>query len=110
VLRKKFFPSFSQADISDIPGSFISLAVPFNSFISEDEVKQAIKRVKADKAPVASEVPNRALQTGFTELTPVLTSLFNACVIHKYHPKQFKKARTIVLCKPKKSDYVDPKA
>jgi len=42
-------------------------------------------------------------------LISVLTSLFNACVIHKYHLKQFKKTQTIVLCKSKKSDYIDSK-
>jgi len=110
VLRGKFFPPPPQADVSDISGSFIPLAVPSSPFISEDEVKQAIRRVKADKAPGASGIPNRALQAGLAELTPVLTSLFNACVTHKYHPKQFKKAQTIVLRKPKKSDYTDPKA
>ena len=36
-------------------------------------------------------------------------SLFNACVTHKYHSKQFKKAQTIVLWKSKKSDYIDSK-
>ena len=36
-------------------------------------------------------------------------SLFNICVIHKYHLKQFKKTQTIVLCKSKKSDYIDLK-
>jgi len=44
-----------------------------------------------------------------TELTSILISLFNAYVIHKYHLKQFKKAQTIVLCKSKKSDYIDLK-
>ncbi len=39
----------------------------------------------------------------------ILISLFNACVIHKYHSKQFKKAQTIVLCKSKKNDYIDLK-
>ncbi len=36
-------------------------------------------------------------------------SLFNACIIHKYHSKQFKKAQMIVLCKLKKNDYIDSK-
>ncbi len=36
-------------------------------------------------------------------------SLFNACVTHKYHSKQFKKTQTIVLRKLKKSDYIDSK-
>ncbi len=69
-----------------------------------------IRRVKADKAPGASGIPNRALQASLTELTSVLTSLFNACATHEYHPKQFKKAQMIVLRKSKKSDYTDPKA
>ncbi len=41
------------------------------------------------------------------KLTLILISLFNACVIHKYHLKQFKKTQMIVLCKLKKSDYID---
>ncbi len=44
-----------------------------------------------------------------TELTSILINLFNACVTHKYHSKQFKKAQTIVLCKSKKSNYIDLK-
>ncbi len=43
------------------------------------------------------------------KLTLILISLFNACVIHKYHSKQFKKTQMIVLCKLKKSDYIDSK-
>jgi len=57
----------------------------------------------------ASDISNRALQASLAELISVLTSLFNACVTHKYHSKQFKKTQTIVLCKSKKSDYIDLK-
>ncbi len=109
ILRKKFFPSSSQANVSDIAESFISLTVSFNSRITEDEVKQAIRRVKADKASNASDISNKALQASLAELISVLTSLFNACVTHKYHSKQFKKTQTIVLRKLKKSDYIDSK-
>ncbi len=56
-----------------------------------------------------SDILNRALQTDLAELTLILMSLFNACVIHEYHLKQFKKAQMIVLCKLKKSDYTDSK-
>ncbi len=110
MLRKKFFSSSSQTDISDIPESFISLTVLFNSALSQDEMRQAIQRVKVDKASGASEISNKALQASLTKLTSILTSLFNACITHKYHPKQFKKAQTIVLRKSKKSDYFDSKA
>ncbi len=91
MLQEKFFPSFSQADVNNISDSFISLTVSSNSRISENEMKWVIRRVKANKASDVSEISNRALQADFTELISVLTSLFNACVIHKYHLKQFKK-------------------
>ena len=42
-------------------------------------------------------------------MTSILINLFNVCVTHKYHSKQFKKALTIVLCKSKKSNYIDSK-
>ncbi len=39
MLQKKFFSSSSQADISDISRSFISLTVSFNSVLSQDEMR-----------------------------------------------------------------------
>ena len=109
ILREKFFFSSFQANVNDIAKSFISLTVSFNSRITENEVKQIIKRVKADKASDTSDISNRVLQASFAKLISVLTSLFNACIIHKYYSKQFKKTQTIVLCKSKKSNYIDSK-
>ena len=109
ILWRKFFLSSSQTNVNDIAESFISLTVSFNSRITEDEVKQTIKWVKADKVSDASDISNKALQANLAELISILTSLFNACVIHKYHSKQFKKTQTIVLYKLKKSDYIDSK-
>ncbi len=109
ILWEKFFFSSSQANVNNIAESFIFLTVSFNSCITEDEVKQTIRWVKADKALSASDISNKVLQVSLAELISVLTSLFNACVIHKYHSKQFKKTQTIVLCKSKKSDYIDSK-
>ncbi len=109
ILQEKFFLSSSQVNVSDIAESFISLTVSFNSRITEDEMKQTIRWMKADKASDASDILNRALQANLAELISVLTSLFNACVTHKYHSKQFKKTQTIVLHKLKKSDYIDSK-
>ncbi len=61
ILQEKFFFSSSQANVNDIAESFISLTVSFNSCITEDEVKQTIRWVKADKALSASDILNRAL-------------------------------------------------
>ncbi len=109
ILQEKFFSSFSQADVNNISDSFISLTVSSDSRISEDEMKWAIKWVKINKASDISKISNRALQANLTELISVLMSLFNACVIHKYHLKQFKKTQTIVLRKSRKSNYINLK-
>jgi len=109
ILQEKFFFSLSQTNINDIANSFIFLTVSSDLHISEDEVRQTIKRVKADKASDISDILNRALQTNLAELISILMSLFNACVTHRYHSKQFKKAQMIVLCKSKKSNYTDSK-
>ena len=72
-------------------------------------MKRVIKQVKTNKVSDVSEILNKALQADLTELISVLMSLFNACVIHKYHLKQFKKTQIIVLHKSRKSDYIDLK-
>ncbi len=109
ILQEKFFLSFFQININNIANSFIFLTMSFDLCISEDKVRQTIKRVKADKASDISDILNRMLQTNLAELILILMSLFNAYVIYRYHSKQFKKAQTIVLCKSKKSDYIDLK-
>ncbi len=109
MLQKKFFSSLFQADINDISKSFILLTVSFNSILLQDEMRQMIQWVKVNKVSDAFKISNKMLQVSLTELTSILISLFNACVTHKYHSKQFKKAQTIVLHKSKKSDYIDSK-
>ena len=81
----------------------------FDLHISENKVRQTIKRIKANKASDVSDILNRALQTDLAELILILMSLFNAYVIHRYYLKQFKKTQTIVLHKSKKSNYTDLK-
>jgi len=109
ILQEKFFLLLFQININNIADSFILLTMSFNLHISEDEVRQTIKRIKANKASDVLNILNRALQTDLAELISILTSLFNAYVIHRYHLKQFKKTQMIVLHKSKKSDYTDLK-
>ncbi len=91
ILQEKFFFLLSQTNINDIANSFIFLIVSSDLHISEDEVRQTIKRIKADKVSNVSDILNKALQTDFAKLILILMSLFNACVIHRYYLKQFKK-------------------
>jgi len=108
-LQEKFFLSLFQTDINNITDSFIFLTVSSDLRISENKVRQTIKRVKANKALNVLNILNKVLQTDLAELISILTNLFNVCVTYRYHSKQFKKAQTIVLCKSKKSDYTDSK-
>jgi len=109
ILQEKFFLSLSQTNVSNIADSFILLTMSSDSYISENEVRQTIKKVKADKASDVLNILNRALQTDLAKLTLILTSLFNVYVIYRYHSKQFKKTQMIVLYKLKKSDYTNLK-
>ncbi len=49
ILREKFFLSLSQININDIADSFILLTMSSDLRISKEEMRQTIKRVKADK-------------------------------------------------------------
>ena len=91
ILQEKFFSSFFQININNIADSFILLTMSFDLRISENEVRQTIKRIKADKVSNISNISNKVLQTDLAELILILTSLFNACVTYRYHSKQFKK-------------------
>ena len=91
ILQEKFFLSSFQININNIANLFIFLIMSSDLHISKNEVRQTIKKVKIDKASNISDISNKALQINFTELISLLTNLFNACVIHKYHLKQFKK-------------------
>jgi len=61
ILQEKFFLSSSQININNIADSFILLTMSSDSCISEDEVRQMIKRVKANKASNISDILNKAL-------------------------------------------------
>jgi len=87
ILQEKFILLFFQTDVNNIMSSFIFLTMSSDLHISEDEVRQIIKRVKADKASDVLKNLNKALQTSLAELISILTSLFNTCIIYRYHSK-----------------------
>lgn len=110
ILARKFFPEPRIAELEDLGTTEYPEKLESNRIIDITDVKTAIRRPKADKAPGPSGIPNRILQAGIEEIAPAATLLFNACMEQGYHPKIFKKATTIVLKKPNKEDYTEPKA
>ena len=78
--------------------------------ISSDEVLKAITHPAADKAPGVSGIPNRFLRCVASHILVSLTRLFQACFHLGYYLRFFKEANTVILKKPNKSDYSEPKA
>jgi hypothetical protein len=100
-----------DADLTDIIDheftgrAAIELHIP--QIAEEWEVYTALKRTKPDKCLGTDEIVNRFLKAMGDPLVRALTALLNRCWAAEYFPKQFRAARTIVLCKPSKPDYSD---
>ena len=110
VLRNAFFPPPPQAELGDIADKIYPEPRTMNSDLTQKEVLYAIFRPKPDKAPGIDGIPSRFLRMIASKLLSHFTHLFQACLNKGYHPKEFKKANTIVLKKPKKEDYSSAKS
>ena len=111
ALRETLFPPPPEADLSDIPGYEYPEPLPMPA-ITEKEVCHVIRRAAPNKAPGPDGIPNLTLQRALA--IPVflghLTNLFNTCLKLGYCPEHFRKSITVVLRKPGKPDYANPKA
>ena len=78
--------------------------------LSEEKVRKAIWKPRQDKALGVNRYPNRLLRAVYEGLKEQFRHLFQACYDLGYHPRPFKEANTIILKKPQKPDYSEPKA
>jgi len=60
ILQEKFFLSFFQTNVNNIANLFIFLTMSSDLCILKNEVRQTIKRIKADKASNISDILNKA--------------------------------------------------
>ncbi|KAJ9137654.1 Endonuclease/exonuclease/phosphatase [Pleurostoma richardsiae] len=109
VLRQSFFPPPHQADLSDLEGHEYPTPVECPD-ITEAEIEKAVRRASPNKAPGTDGIPNAILHQTLDILLPSLHILFNACFRLGYCPAHFKEAVTVVLRKPGKDDYTQPKS
>jgi len=111
ALRRVLFPPPPNADLSDIVGTRYPDPLETSSQVQRAEINKAIWHPAPDKAPGITKIPNRFLRllTG-TEVMASIVHLFQACLDLGYHPRQFKEANTIILKKPRKEDYSEPKS
>lgn len=75
--------------------------------IRPSEVRNAIKRLKRNKAPGEDNITARILQDGGEPIVKILTKLFNRCVVEGKVPSCWKNASVIII--HKKGDTADIK-
>ncbi|KAJ6114107.1 hypothetical protein N7512_007552 [Penicillium capsulatum] len=109
TLRQTFFPSPPQADLSDIEG-YVYPPPTECPDITIPEIEKAVRRASPNKAPGTDGIINGILHQTLDILLPRLYTLFNACLQHGFCPTHFKDTITVVLRKPGKDDYTQPKA
>jgi ribonuclease HI len=109
VLRQAFFPPPRQADLADIAGYEYPPPIECPD-VTMAEVEKAVRKAAPNKAPGTDGITNSILHTTLDILLPSLCKLFNACLQLGYCPAHFKDTATVVLRKPGKDDYTQPKS
>ncbi|QKX57721.1 uncharacterized protein TRUGW13939_04840 [Talaromyces rugulosus] len=109
TLRQTFFPPPPQADLSDIDGYEYPRPIECPQ-ITPSEIERAVRRAAPNKSPGADDITNGILHQTLDIILPSLHRLFNACLQQGYCPIHFKEAITVVLRKPGKDDYTQPKS
>ncbi len=105
ILAKKFFPPPEEADLSDVQGSAYPQEVNVPQEITEEMIRNALKKMHPDKAPGPDGITNRVLKECIEELAPALVPTFNMCAKLGYHPKPFREGYTVTIRKPEKPSY-----
>ena len=111
ALQQKLFPIPAPADLSDIPEQppEFPTPLPFPD-ITEHEVQEAFRSSRGDKAPGSDNIQFKVLKMAAPTIGPLLTQIYNASLRLQYWPACWKEAKVIVIRKPGKKDYCDPKS
>lgn len=109
LFQTTFFPAPPETDLDDIMGYVYPKPVPMPP-ITEAELTEAILRAPGNKTPGPDGIPNRVLHWILPQLLPLLLPLYNMCLDSGRHLRAFKHFITVVLRKPNKGDYQQPKA
>ncbi|HEY9844899.1 MAG TPA: reverse transcriptase family protein, partial [Candidatus Caenarcaniphilales bacterium] len=109
LFKQAFFPEPPPPNLRDLEGYIYppSIEVPD---INIREIEEAIRRAPPRKAPGTDGIPNHILQRAAPIIAPHLTRLLRASLALGYYPRHCKDTNTIVLRKPGKDDYTQPKA
>lgn len=109
ALAKSFFPP--PPITPTIPSScYPKPNDQFFCYFSRDQIKQAARKLDAYKAPGPDGVPNVVLRECIDVLVDHLYFIFRAIFELEIYPQEWKESITVVLRKPGKPSYEEPKA
>jgi hypothetical protein len=80
------------------------------ALLTPREVKAVINNAGAFKAAGPDRIPNAALQHALPVILSYLILLFNDYLRLGYYPEHFRTSTIVVLRKPRKPDYSNPKS
>ena len=109
LLKNSFFPPARQANLDDIQEYTYPTPKEFPE-ITKREIRTAINTSHPNKAAEEDGLTFRVLQTALNHIEPWVQAIYNACMKLGYCPKHFRHSRTMVLRKPEKDDYTQPKS
>jgi hypothetical protein len=111
ILIKQFFSNTKQIDLNDtLAYRYFSVVFESKKIISENEIRQTIKKSKSNNASKSNEIFNKMFKLLMKKLMFTLMNLFEICVKQNYHSRCFKKMHIISLKKSNKSNYTNLKA
>lgn len=108
VLREKFFPTPTEADLSDIADETPAERIQIAREVSVEEVTAIVNHLPRGKAPGPDGIPNEAIQAIIPDVAASLAHAMNRCLAEEVIPPVLKESTTIVLRKPGKKDYTLP--
>ena len=109
ALAKALFPPPPPSPI--VPSTcYPKPADSYFKFFSRSQIKQAASKLDAFKAPGPDGIPNAVLKNCIDTLVERLYFIFRAIFELEEYPSEWKESITVVLRKPGKPSYEDPKA
>lgn len=109
ILFDTFFPAPRDNYDPPEPPPTLPSTIPLEPFNLRD-IDQAITRLAPYKAPGPSGIPNVAIKSAQSFLSPILLRILEASLALGHFPAPWRIYSTVTLRKPGKSDYTVPKA
>jgi hypothetical protein len=117
TLRSVFFPQPPEADLSDMQNTNSACQNLPLPPVTIAETEAALRKAPPDKAPGSDSLPNKLWKILSNQgsqssrlFTPLITSLFDACVRIGHNPSHFQTSITVTLRKAGPRDYRLPKS